>query len=138
MKRSISEADRIRAESILKKNSRIGAIVLFLYANEKGLVDHTQLANAINVKKNNLSNIVKRIEKTDVIRRVSNGQNKYYYLTDIGFDLYDYVLESELHKKVAQEYLKDHIEIKQKTKNIGGGSISGARNSSPIYAATKK
>ena len=61
MKRN-SEIGKIRADAILRKNGRVGAIVLFLYENQKGLVDHKELAKSLGVSKSNLSNIFKRIE----------------------------------------------------------------------------
>ena len=137
MKRRITEADRIRAERILTTNGRIGSIVLFLY-NSKGLVDHKQLAEAIGVKKSNLSNIIKRTKKTDFIRSVTNGVNKYYFLTDIGLDLFDYIMENNDRKAVALSFLTKPSFVEEEKKYGGGGSTSSVRQSLPMYASPKK
>ena len=137
MKRN-SEIGKIRADAILRKNGRVGAIVLFLYENQKGLVDHKELAKSLGVSKSNLSNIFKRIESADVVRSISNGLNKYYYLTDIGMDLYDYISANEAVAKVARNNLNSSIKSKDQISVYSGGSSRSTRSVSPMYAGANK
>ena len=96
---------KTRLTPLFEVNCHIGAIVLFLGQNQDKKIDHTTLAHHIQVSKNNLSNIIDRIERCDVVRTIKSGSNKYYFLTSQGFDAYEVLNDDPQLLKVAEDQL---------------------------------
>ncbi len=78
---------------------------------DKDTLSHSELCDAIKIKKNNLSNIVKKLEPFGIlfVRRI--GKNVYYSLSPKGFEFYRYFTETE--KPFAR--IENGKTVKQKT-----------------------
>ena len=62
---------------------------------DKITLSHNELCDAINIKKNNLSNVVKKLAPFEIlfVRRI--GKNVYYSLSPKGFEFYKYFKAQE-------------------------------------------
>lgn len=83
-------------ELLLTKSKHSIEIATILFI--KGTLTHDELASALNIKKNNLSNIIRKIEPFDIlfIRRI--GRNVYYSLNVKGNKFCDFIKKEKITK----------------------------------------
>lgn len=80
-------------------SSYVDDIVKVLY--EKDVMKHSELSEYLHIKANNLTNIIKRIEKSsaDIFKTEKNGKYKIYYLTDNGIRYAKKIISYEKNKR---------------------------------------
>jgi len=104
-----SEADYKTLLSKSQYSVRISKIL-----RSKKTLTHDELRQELGIEKNNLSNIIKKLEPFGIIYASRIGKNVFYSLTPKGIEFFDYVK--------AQNQMADVIdtitEKKQKKKEI--------------------
>ena len=82
--------------SDLSMSKYVPMFLVYLYEHRNNqYCSHNELCLFLNLKKNNLSNIVKRLEGMDILDIKKEGRNKYYRLTPNGIKLYESLLEND-------------------------------------------
>lgn len=80
-------------KNLLAKSKHSIGVAEILYKN--GTMNHNELAKALGIKKNNLTNVIKKLEPFDILffRRI--GKNVYYSLNAKGYEFYDFIINQE-------------------------------------------
>lgn len=95
--------------NILASSKYTPTILVFIYEyRDNSYCSHNEICEALDIKKNNLSNIIKRLESEELfdIKRV--GRNKYYCLSDKGIAVYRSLFDREnrFYYRNAKEMLR--------------------------------
>lgn len=108
-----SEADYKALLSKSQYSVRISKIL-----RSKKTLTHDQLRQELGIEKNNLSNIIKKLEPFDIIFARKIGKNVFYSLSPKGIEFYDYVkaqdqivdvIDTITEKKEKQKKVEDYI-----------------------------
>lgn len=79
-------------DALLSKSKHSITIANVLNSSDD-VVQHDALREAIGIKKNNLSNVIKKIVPFDILFITKVGKNVYYSLTPKGYEFRKYALE---------------------------------------------
>ncbi|HAX03409.1 MAG: hypothetical protein A2Y45_00390 [Tenericutes bacterium GWC2_34_14] len=104
---------------LIKKNSHFDSCfekskytyIITLTLKKKDHINHTELANQLEMKKNQLSNITKIIVAHGLITDEKIGREKFYYITEYGKQFYDYITKN----KNVEHIVKPKRQVTEKT-----------------------
>lgn len=120
-----SEAEYAALLSKSKYSMKIAEILC-----EKETLKHEELRNALNIKPNNLSNVIRKIEPFDILFIRKIGKNVYYSLSPKGYEFYEYV--QDLFKKPVPAVRKakkvtDDVQIQPEANPLNGAILLGKK-----------
>ena len=58
---------------------------------ELGSITHQKLSDSLNIKKNNLSNIMRKLEPFEIVETERIGKNVFYSLSAKGYEFFEYI-----------------------------------------------
>lgn len=95
--------------NLLFCKSRYSIIIVNYLYSQKSPINHQRLADFLKIKKNNLSNIIRKLEPFDIIFAQKIGKNVYYSLTAKGIEFYDFIQTQ--HKTIPEPILQGGLEL---------------------------
>lgn len=102
--------------------------VVMKYLGDKKSATHTEIAEAVNLQKNTLSNFMSRISKFELFTSVNIGRKKIYYINSKGLRFYNFICKSNT-SEIEQDYgkiitkLLELITDEIETKNLNVDNI---------------
>ena len=71
--------------------------------NQEDHLNHSELAEKLNIKNNQLSNIIKIVSSYKLVTSQKIGRNKYYFIMVLGEEFYNYLKDNPLLDRVKTE-----------------------------------